>query len=64
MPGIDGISLTKQALAAAPSLRVILMSGYTEQLERARGFASGQVRTLSKPFTLDKARAEVKAALA
>jgi two-component system cell cycle response regulator CpdR len=62
MPGMDGIALAKAALAKAPGLRVILMSGFTEQLDRATGL-TGNVRTLSKPFTLEKARAEVKAAL-
>lgn len=64
MPGIDGIELARQALAAAPALRVLLMSGYPEQLDRASGLGSKHVRTLGKPFTLEKARSEVKAALA
>ena len=64
MPGVDGIALAQQALSAAPGLRIIVMSGYTEQLERAKTLPSGNVRTLSKPFSLEKARSEVKAALA
>lgn len=62
MPGMDGVELAKAALAKAPGLRIILMSGFTDQLGRA-GSLGGNVRTLSKPFTLEKARAEVKAAL-
>ena len=62
MPGMDGIELARQALAKAPGLRIILMSGFTEQLDRASNLP-GNVRTLVKPFTLEKARAEVKAAL-
>lgn len=62
MPGMDGIELARQSLAKVPGLRVILMSGFTEQLDRA-GPLSGKVRTLAKPFTLEQARAEVRAAL-
>lgn len=63
MPGIDGIDLAGQALRFAPRLRVLLMSGYSEQLGRAAELGSPRVRTLSKPFTLEKVRAEVRAAL-
>ena len=63
MPGLDGIALSQQALVFAPGLCILLMSGYTEQLDRAVGLASTRVRTLGKPFSLEKARAEVKAAL-
>jgi CheY-like chemotaxis protein len=63
MPGIDGIRLIGEARALKAGLRVLLMSGYPDQLGRAPGTV-GQVTTLSKPFSLDKARAEVRAALA
>lgn len=64
MPGMDGIELAAKALAAAPSLAVILISGYTEQLERARGIRARHVGTLLKPFALEQIRAAVRAALA
>ncbi len=63
MPGIDGIKLAAQALAATSRIRVLLMSGYADQLARAAALDAGRLRTLSKPFTLEKMRAEVKATL-
>ena len=64
MPVMDGISLAHEAIAAAPSLRVILISGHQEQLQRAAGLDGRSLRTLTKPFTLEQIRAEVAAALA
>ncbi len=64
MPGIDGIKLAGEALRLSPRLRVLLMSGYSEQLGRASDLGSAHVRTLSKPFPLEKIRAEVRAILA
>lgn len=64
MPGIDGIKLAAQALAASSTLRILMMSGYTDQLARASTLDARRVRTLVKPFTLEKLRAEVRAALA
>ena len=56
MPGIDGITLAQHALAASPSARVLLMSGYAEQLERGRALGSPRLSVISKPFTLDQIR--------
>lgn len=63
MPGMDGISLAAKALASRPGLAVVLISGYAEQLERAKGLNAQKLRTLLKPFTLEQMRAAVKAAL-
>jgi len=62
MPGIDGIDLARRALARRPGLRIVLMSGYADVLEQARSLAS--VRLVTKPFTIDKMRAEARQALA
>ena len=64
MPGLDGIALVEQALAVAPGLRVILMSGYAGGLERADHLKGRISRIITKPFTLEQIRAAVKAALA
>lgn len=63
MPGMDGIALAEKAIAARHGLRVVLISGYAEQLERARGLGAGRVATLLKPFTLEQIRAAVRAVL-
>lgn len=64
MPGIDGIELARRILASQPLSRIILMSGLPDALDRARGLGAPEVRTISKPFTIDRIRAEVRSILA
>ena len=64
MPGIDDIELGRRALAIRPDLRVVLMSGLIEHLERASGLPASKRATSSKPFSLDQMRATVRAVLA
>jgi two-component system, cell cycle response regulator CpdR len=64
MPGMDGLELAKKALAINPALAVILMSGFVEQLERGKTLATGTVRTISKPFTLEQIRTLVRSVMA
>jgi CheY-like chemotaxis protein len=64
MPGVDGIELIEKALAVAPKMRVILMSGFAGELDRAKHLKSKIAREISKPFTLEQVRAATKAALA
>lgn len=64
MPGLDGISLARAALAGNPRLRIVLMSAHADVLERARSLDPVAVRLLAKPFTIDGVRQEVRAALA
>ena len=63
MPGMDGLTLATRARAAAPALRVIVISAL-EQGALAPAAGAPPTRWLSKPFTLDRIRAEVRAALA
>ena len=58
-PLLDGVALAERALKQ-PNLRVLLMSGFAEQLDRARELKSKQVAVLSKPFTLEDVRASVR----
>ncbi len=49
MPGeLDGITLAKSAKSAAPDLAVVLMTEYSERLERSEPF-EGEL--LLKPFS-------------
>ena len=64
MPGVDGIELIEKALAIAPKMRVILMSGFSGELDRAKHLKSKLAGEITKPFTLDQVRAAAKAALA
>jgi CheY-like chemotaxis protein len=63
MPGIDGIELVEKALATTPKLRVILMSGFADELGRADHLKGRIARVISKPFTLEQIRAAVKSVL-
>lgn len=63
MPLLDGVTLAQRALKHS-ALRVLLMSGFAEQLERASSLKSAQVAVISKPFTLEDMRASVRKLLA
>jgi len=63
MPGVDGIELAEKGLAASPRLRVILMSGFAGELDRADRLRGRVARVIAKPFTLDAMRSAVKVAL-
>ncbi len=62
--GMSGPELAETATALLPKLKVIFMSGYTEQrdmLERARGH--GTLRLLQKPFHVLELATLIRAAL-
>ncbi|HQT95263.1 MAG TPA: response regulator, partial [Thermoanaerobaculaceae bacterium] len=63
LPGIQGGDLARTLVAQHPRLRVILMSGYTEDAAVRAEASSGRVRFLQKPFSMDAVAAEVAAAL-
>ena len=56
MPGLDGIALAKKVAAVQPGLRVLLMSGFPEQLARGKADVPGRVETLAKPCSVDDIR--------
>ncbi|MGZ5918884.1 MAG: response regulator [Hyphomicrobium sp.] len=60
MPLLDGVKLAERASTLQPGLRILLMSGFAEQLERAKTLKGPQVAVISKPFTLDQVRATVR----
>lgn len=64
MPGLDGIELARRASAEHPTLKLLLMSGFAEELERAQALKSPNLGVIMKPFTLDQIRAAVRALLA
>ncbi|MBA2125736.1 response regulator [Hyphomicrobium methylovorum] len=63
MPQLDGISLAEKALKLSPQLAVILMSGFTDQLERAARLRARRLLSIPKPFTLDQIKQVVRAVL-
>lgn len=60
MPMLDGIALAEQSFPLQPGIRVLLMSGFADQLGRASELSSPHVAVISKPFTLDQVRESVR----
>ena len=53
MPGLDGVAATRRLLDAAPTLRVIALSGHTDRLSRSAAFESGASEFVSKSDSLE-----------
>ena len=64
MPVMDGIELAHQASAKFPDLKILLMTGYAEQRERADDLSTKIIDVVSKPFALPDIRKAVARALA
>lgn len=64
MPVMDGIALALAAARDYPGLRILLMTGYADQRERAANLEALIVDVVTKPFTLADIRAKVAAVLA
>jgi CheY-like chemotaxis protein len=63
MPALDGVSFAKAALAASSTVKVLLMSGFSESLEKGRWIEPARLGVLAKPFTLEQIRATVRTIL-
>jgi CheY-like chemotaxis protein len=50
MPGISGRALAVRAAESIPDLKVLFMSGYTEEVIQHHGISSSNVAFLQKPF--------------
>ena len=64
MPLMDGIALALAAKRDFPDLTILLMTGFADQRERARGLDAIVTDVLTKPFSLADLRSTVKRALA
>jgi CheY-like chemotaxis protein len=63
MPEMDGIEMAKSAAGRFPEMKIVLMTGYAEQRERAAEL-DGIIRdVVQKPFTLAEIRSRVESAL-
>jgi CheY-like chemotaxis protein len=60
MPGLDGIALALKAGKDYPAMKILLMSGYASERQRAHNLDALAHRIIAKPFTL----AEICAAVA
>lgn len=64
MPAMDGIEMAREAANAFPSLRLLLMTGFADQRERAAELDGTVAGVVNKPFTLAEIRARVGEVLA
>jgi len=64
MPIMDGIALALAAKRDFPDLTILLMTGFADQRERARGLDAIVADVLTKPFSLADLKAAVGRALA
>ncbi len=62
MPGMNGCALALQMVAARPDLKVICMSGYTEEPERHAALPPG-TRFVQKPFDPEELQRTIREAL-
>ena len=63
MPALDGISLCEKAIVMKPQLGIVLMSGCSDQLDRANALNANRLTSISKPFTLEQIKAKVRGML-
>ena len=63
MPGMNGEQLIEKALKQNPSLKAILMSGYSNQFERHTGTGKLPFSFISKPFILTDLLAKIQEVL-
>ncbi len=63
MPGMNGIELYSKANQIIPELKVLYMSGYTDDLIAHRGVLDQGVNFIHKPFTVHGLTAKIREAL-
>jgi two-component system, cell cycle sensor histidine kinase and response regulator CckA len=64
MPGISGRELAKKITSLRAGIRVVYMSGYTDQAIVHHGILDSEVMLLQKPFTMSALSAKLREALA
>lgn len=64
MPVMDGIALAEETAKKYPNTKILLMTGYAEQRERADSLAKIIIDVVPKPFSLPDIRTAVAQALA
>ncbi len=63
MPRLDGIALALKASKDHPEMKILLMTGYASEQQRAHNLEALIHRVLAKPFTLQEICAAVAAEL-
>jgi two-component system, cell cycle response regulator CpdR len=54
MPGLDGIALALRVARDHPELRILLMTGFAAESQRAHNLEALIHRVIPKPFTLEQ----------
>ena len=63
MPNMDGIAMSEALARKAPQQKILMMTGYANQRERAASVEGIVIDVLQKPFTLPEIRKQVSSAL-
>ena len=63
MPGLGGLPLAERLRELRPELRVLFLSGYTEEEIGRRGVLPAGAVFLHKPFTIELLAGAVRTAL-
>jgi len=63
MPGLNGRQLAQEILASKPDLKVIYMSGYTDDVLLNTGALGPGMSFLRKPLQLDRVTALIREVL-
>ncbi len=63
MPQMSGVELAQKLRALNPQLRVLFMSGYTDDTIARHGLRPDEIPMLEKPFTADSLAAKLRAVL-
>jgi DNA-binding response OmpR family regulator len=63
MPRLDGISLALKVMQDYPQTRILMITGYAAEKQRAHNLEFLSHNVLSKPFTLDEITDAVAASL-
>ncbi len=64
MPIVDGVALALKVVKEHPDVRVLLMSGFGDEIERAQNLRVLISDLVAKPFTADEINAAVERVLA
>jgi two-component system, cell cycle response regulator CpdR len=64
MPGLTGIELARRAIAQAPKLKIILISGHASGFSGTDALKPNLREMLTKPLSLDTLRTKVRAVVA
>jgi two-component system cell cycle response regulator CpdR len=64
MPNLDGIALALKASKDHPAMKILLMTGFASERQRAHNLEALIHRVIEKPFTLEQICAAVEEELA